>query len=58
MHYHNGAQKIIEGQAHYWDSTRNGWVNPNNGFVLSEQQIQEMEFMMYNEDAYDIPQKF
>tara|TARA_B100000900_G_C20566902_1_gene711511 strand:+ start:254 stop:1246 length:993 start_codon:yes stop_codon:yes gene_type:complete len=57
MHYHNGAQKIIEGQAHYWDSTRNGWVNPNNGFVLSEQQIQEMEFMMYNEDAYDIPQE-
>ena len=57
MHYQNGTQKIIEGQVHYWDSTRHGWVNPNNGFVLSEQQLQEMEFMMYNEDAYDTPQE-
>jgi hypothetical protein len=55
MHYQDGTQKIIEGQAHYWDSARNGWVNPNNGFVLSEQQLQEMDYMMYSEDGYDLP---
>ena len=55
MHYQNGIQKLIEGQPHFWDSERNGWVNPNNGFVLSEQQLQEMDFMMHNDDGYDLP---
>jgi hypothetical protein len=55
MHYQNGIQKLIEGQPHFWDSERNGWVNPNNGFVLSEQQLQEMDFMMHSEDGYNLP---
>ena len=55
MHYQDGTQKLIEGQPHYWDTTRNGWVNPNNGFVLTEQQLQEMNYMMHSEDGYDTP---
>ncbi len=40
---------------HFWDANQNGWVNPNTGFVLSEQQVQEMAYMMYSEDSYDLP---
>lgn len=58
MHYQNGTQKLIEGMPHFWDGNQNGWVNPNTGFVLSEQQVQEMSYMMYSEDSYDLPQPF
>lgn len=47
MHYQNGMQKLIEGQPHYWDNDRRGWVNPNNGYVISEQQVQEMSYAQY-----------
>ena len=57
MHYQDGTQKLIEGQPHYWNSTKNGWVNPNNGFVLTEAQLQEMQYHMYSEDAYNNPEE-
>lgn len=55
MYYADGQTRIIEGFQYKYVAERNAWQCVNSGRIITEQQIQEQEFLMYNEDAWDDP---
>ena len=57
MFYANGQTRLIEGLMYTYFSELNAWKCNTSGRIITEQQIQEMEYMMYNEDSWDDPQE-
>lgn len=55
MLYANGQTRLIEGIPHTYVAELNSWRRDSDGHLITEQQVQEMMYMMYNEDAWDDP---
>ena len=55
MYYVDGQTRIIEGFQYEYVAERNAWRCVNSGRIITEQQIQEQEYLMYSEDAWDDP---
>ena len=55
MYYADGQTRIIEGFQYKYVAELNSWQCVNSGRIITEQQIQEQEFLMYSEDAWDDP---
>ena len=55
MLYSDGQKRIIEGMPYTYMAEIHAWRCDNSGRILSEAQVQEMQYMMYSEDAWDDP---
>lgn len=56
MFYFDGQKKLIQGMPHTFVSEFNAWRCDNNGRMITEAQVQEMEFMLSgSDDGYDDP---
>jgi len=55
MFYSDGQKRIIEGMPYTYMAEIHAWRCDNSGRILSEAQVQEMQYMMYSEDGWDDP---